>query len=98
VVKCLYAGKVTWLDVDCGTGKMAELDSELADRLVLCDNSSDMLDIAKKQVVSENTKCVLKSVQETEYENEFEVVAEIQVFHYLTARECKRQLANALTP
>ena len=48
VVKCLYTGKISWLDVGCGTGKMAELGSEIADRFVLCDNSSDMLNIAKK--------------------------------------------------
>ena len=90
VVKCLYTEKVSWLDVGCGTGKMAELGSELADRLVLCDNSLDMLDIAKKQVISVKTEFVLKSAQKMEYENEFDVVTAVQVFHYLTVEERKK--------
>ena len=101
VVKCLYTGKVSWLDVGCGTGKMAELSSDLADRLVLCDNSSDMLDIAKKHVISSSVEFVLKSVQELEYKNEFDVVTAVQVFHYLTADERRKvvgKCCDALRP
>lgn len=101
VIKCLYTGKVSWLDVGCGTGKMAELGSELEDRLVLCDNSSDMLDIAKKRIISSNVEFVLKPAQELEYKNEFDVVTAVQVFHYLTADERRKAIGkcfDALRP
>ena len=101
VVKCLYTGKISWLDVGCGTGKMAELGSEIADRFVLCDNSSDMPNIAKKHVMLSNAEFVLKSAQELEYKNEFDVVTAVQVFHYLTADErikAVRKCFDALRP
>lgn len=94
VIKSYYNRKVSWIDVGCGTGDIVRWGLELADRFVLCDSSPDMLNIAKKQVVSENTKFVLKSVQEMEYENEFDVVTAIQVFHYLTAGERKKAVSK----
>lgn len=100
-VKCLYTGKVSWLDVGCGTGKMAELGSALADRLVLCDNSSDMFNIAKKRVISSSVEFVLKPAQELEYKNEFDVVTAVQVFHYLKANERRKAVGkcfDALRP
>lgn len=101
VIKSYYNRKVSWIDVGCGTGNIVRWGLELAYRFVLCDSSPDMLNIAKKQVVSENTKFVLKSVQEMEYENEFDVVTAIQVFHYLTAGERKKAVSkcfDALKP
>lgn len=72
VVKCKFDCSVSWLDVGCGTGKMAEAGLELSNRFVLLDNSADMLDIARKQINSDKAEFILKSANDMDYENEFE--------------------------
>ena len=51
VVKCQFERSVSWLDVGCGTGKMAELGLNFSNRFVLLDNSVDMLDIARNKSI-----------------------------------------------
>lgn len=91
VVKCQFERSVSWLDVGCGTGKMAELGLNFSNRFVLLDNSVDMLDIARKQINSDKAEFILKSANDMDYENEFDIVTSVQVFHYLSAD--KRQKA-----
>lgn len=94
VVKCNFNNKISWLDVGCGTGKMAEVGLELSNRFVLLDNSADMLDIARKQINSEKAEFVLKSADDMDYEKEFDVVTAVQVFHYLSADERRKAICK----
>ncbi len=91
VVECQFERSVSWLDVGCGTGKMAELGLNFSNRFVLLDNSVDMLDIARKQINSDKAEFILKSANDMDYENEFDIVTSVQVFHYLSTD--KRQKA-----
>lgn len=100
VVRCRFGRPVAWLDIGCGTGKMAEAAGVLpVRRLVLCDSSPDMLSIAKSRCDSINAEFVLSRAQELKYHNEFDVVTAVQVFHYLSAEEREiavRKSYNAL--
>lgn len=87
VVKCKFGCSVSWLDIGCGTGKMAGLGLEVSNRFVLLDNSADMIDIARNQINSDKVEFVLKSVNDMDYENEFDVITSVQVFHYLPVDE-----------
>lgn len=74
----------TWLDVGCGTGKTAEyaLKSFDIERFVFCDNSEEMLNIARERFAAENTEFVLADVRELTFRNEFDIVTAVQVNHY----------------
>lgn len=91
VVKCQFERSVSWLDVGCGTGKTAEmaLNKLPIDRFVFCDNSLDMLDIAKSRFCSDNIEFMLCDARNLEFSNEFDVVTAMQVFHYLSVEERK---------
>lgn len=94
VVKCRFNNKVSWLDVGCGTGKMSELGLELSNKFVLLDNNSDMLDIARSQINSDNAEFILKSSGDMEYTNAFDVVTAVQAFHYLSADERRKAIGK----
>ena len=87
VVKCYFDNKISWLDVGCGTGKMAELGLEVSTRIVLLDNSGVMIASGRNQINSDKAAFVLKSVNDMDYENEFDVITSVQVFHYLSGDE-----------
>ena len=80
-----------WLDVGCGTGKMAEMALEkfALEQVVCCDCSEEMLEMAKKRIGCEETKFELCDVREMSYSGEFDVVTAIQVNHYLQKEERK---------
>lgn len=94
VVKCHFDNQISWLDVGCGTGKMAEVGLELSNRFVLLDNSADTLDIARKHINSGKAEFVLKSADDINYEKEFDVVTAVQVFHYLSSDERRRAICK----
>lgn len=73
---------------------MAELGLNFSNRFVLLDNSADMLDIAKKQINSDKAEFILKSANDMDYENEFDIVTSIQVFHYLSADERQKAICK----
>ncbi|MDE6132189.1 MAG: class I SAM-dependent methyltransferase, partial [Oscillospiraceae bacterium] len=56
----------SWLDVGCGTGKLAEhvLKSFDIERFVFCDSSEEMLNIARGCFSAENTEFLLADVRE----------------------------------
>lgn len=91
VVKCQFERPVSWLDVGCGTGKTAEiaLNKLPIDRFVFCDNSLDMLDIAKSRFCSDKLEFMLCDARNLEFSNEFDVVTAVQVFHYLSVEDRK---------
>lgn len=94
VVKCKFKRSVSWLDVGCGTGKTAEiaLNKLPIDRFVFCDNSLDMLDIAKSRFCSDKIEFMLCDAINLEFNNEFDVVTAVQVFHYLSVEERKNAI------
>lgn len=79
----------SWLDVGCGTGKTAEyvLKSFDIERFVFCDNSEEMLNIARGRFSAENTEFVLADVRELAFRNEFDIVTAVQVNHYFKGAE-----------
>ncbi len=74
----------SWLDVGCGTGKLAEhvLKSFDIKRFVFCDSSEEMLNIARGRFSAENTEFLLADVRELTFRNEFDIVTAVQVNHY----------------
>lgn len=90
VVNTYYKSKsLDWLDVGCGTGKMAEIASRETPtkRFVFCDNSSKMMDIAKNRFDFPNAEFIISDVQNINFQNEFDVVTAVQVNHYLKGDE-----------
>lgn len=90
VVNTYYKNKpLDWLDVGCGTGKMAEIAfrKTLIKKFVFCDHSSKMLDIAKKRLNFPNAEFIISDVQNINFQNEFDVVTAVQVNHYLKSNE-----------
>lgn len=92
-----------WLDVGCGTGKTAEyvLKSFDVERFVFCDNSEEMLNIARGRFPAENTEFILADVRELSFRDEFDVVTAVQVNHYFSAegrRLALKKCFEALKP
>ncbi|MFQ6791277.1 MAG: class I SAM-dependent methyltransferase [Thomasclavelia sp.] len=83
----IYLNKpITWLDIGCGTGKMAEVafkNTEI-DQFVFCDSSKEMIEIVKERFQRNNSAFITKSVFDLSYENQFDVVTSILVFHAFT--------------
>lgn len=79
----------SWLDVGCGTGKLAEhvLKSFDIERFVLCDNSEEMLNIARERFSAENTEFFPADVRELAFREEFDIVTAVQVNHYFKGAE-----------
>lgn len=80
---------LTWLDVGCGTGKMAEAAFNQAeiDRFVFCDCSKEMIKVAKSRFNLPNADFIVSDVRDLEFTDTFDVVTAIQVNHYLQKAE-----------
>lgn len=91
LVKTYYHNTLAWLDVGCGTGKMASMAFENVkiQRFTFCDCSADMLKIAQERFPYSNTEFSLCDVRKMTYSKEFDVVTAIQVNHYLHREERK---------
>lgn len=78
-----------WLDVGCGTGKMAQeaLRAVKPERFVFCDACAGMIEICRGRFCAPYFAFTVSAVQELEYEKEFDVVTAIQVHHYLQKDE-----------
>ena len=87
---CNYNG-IKWLDVGCGTGKMAEqaLKKLKIKQFVCCDCSEEMLEVAQKRCRFSNVEFVLCDFFKMSYRNEFDVITAIQVNHYFQKEERK---------
>lgn len=89
ISKMLFKKPLNWLDVGCGTGKMAELilENTAINKLVLCDNSIQMIEIAKKRVHNKKVEFIHSSIDHMDRHNAFDVVTAVQVFHYFQREE-----------
>lgn len=90
VVKAYKTSAVKWLDVGCGTGKMAQSAFEQTDieKLVLCDCSDKMIEISKNRFCSrKNAEFIVSSILELDTDEKFDVITAIQVNHYLKKDE-----------
>lgn len=89
IVKIQSSKPLTWLDVGCGTGKMAETAFKTLDikKFIFCDSSAKMTDMVKKRFGDKNAEFITSSVLELDINGQFDVVTAIQVFHYLQREE-----------
>ncbi|MBD5088145.1 MAG: class I SAM-dependent methyltransferase [Clostridiales bacterium] len=103
VVKNYNNKKTMWLDVGCGTGKMAEFAFREIDieKFVFCDNSDGMINIAKQRFYKYNAQFDICDILELQYHKVFDVITAIQVNHYFNKEErikCVHKYYNALKP
>lgn len=89
LVKIRFDQSLTWLDIGCGTGKMAEIALKMVDieKFVFCDNSVNMIEIAKQRFKSGNTEFTTSSFLELHNNIQFDIITAIQVFHYFERKE-----------
>lgn len=89
LVKVYHPNKLAWLDVGCGTGKMAAaaFKNIKIRRFTFCDCSPDMLKIAQERFTYSNAEFSLCDIRQMNYCNEFDVVTAVQVNHYFQKEE-----------
>lgn len=102
LVKVSFQTPVTWLDVGCGTGKMAEVAFTNMDiqTFEFCDNSDHMIDIVRKRFIGKPAVFTKASILDIQPQSQYDVITAIQVFHYLQKEEriqAIRKCFNALT-
>lgn len=96
LVKSCNLNALHWLDVGCGTGKMAEIAFKNieVEKFTFCDCSSEMLEIAKERFPYPNTEFILCDIQKLTNSNEYDVITAIQVNHYLQKEERRKAVQN----
>lgn len=80
---------LSWLDIGCGTGKMAKIAFQNVNikNFIFCDSSAEMIELAKKQFNSANVEFIVSKIQELKFRNKFDIITAIQVNHYLHQHE-----------
>lgn len=96
VVRNYSSEELTWLDVGCGTGKMArEAFHELNIRkFVFCDSSEEMIKSTKQEFACQNAEFLISDIQELNYTDAFDVVTAIQVNHYFPGKKRAKAYAK----
>lgn len=90
VVSVTFLNKaVSWLDIGCGTGKMAKVVLEQCnvDKMICTDNSSAMLEVARQKISSSYVEFLRLPIKEINYDSQFDVITAILVNHYLAYEE-----------
>lgn len=87
---------VSWLDIGCGTGKMAEtaLEQCNVEKMTCNDNSSAMLEVARQKSLSSRVEFLKLPIEEINYYSQFDVITAILVNHYLTYKERMRAVSS----
>ena len=95
VVKAYFDKSLKWLDVGCGTGKMAETAFESTDisKFVFSDSSAQMIKEVRNRY-SRNSEFICTTAEKLQCDEKFDVVTAIQVFHYLNEEERKASIEN----
>ena len=85
IVHTFFHIPIAWLDIGCGTGIMAGIAVKNLQikKMVCCDNSPQMLKIAKKHICSSQVDFSEVSIQNFQYASDFEVITAILITHYL---------------
>ena len=85
IVTIVFQTPITWLDIGCGTGKMARIaiKNPQVKNMVCCDNSPQMLRIAKERICSSNMEFLQIPIQSLGYDSNFDVITAILLNHYL---------------
>lgn len=80
---------VSWLDIGCGTGKMAKVAFEQCnvEKMICTDNSSAMLKVAKQKINFSSVEFLNLPIEEINYDSQFDVITSILVNHYMTCKE-----------
>lgn len=90
VVSVVFFNKiVSWLDIGCGTGKMAKVALEQCniEKMICTDNSSAMLEVARQKISSSYVEFLKLPIKEINYDPQFDVITSILVNHYMTCEE-----------
>lgn len=89
IVRVLDLQSPRWLDVGCGTGKMARtvLDIFEIEKMVCIDVEKEMLERAESFCDDEKVEFLQCDVRELPYQEMFDIVTAIQVNHYFRKDE-----------
>ncbi len=97
IVRASGKKDIVWLDEGCGTGKMS-LEVRKSDldikKIISCDISEKMLDIAKNTCINSEDQFIEKSVLNAEYNESFDVVTTVQVNHYFNNSDRIKSVTN----
>lgn len=85
LVSVYFKEEPRWLDVGCGTGKMAEvaLANLEVESFLFFDSSSKMIAFVSKKFKLSNVDFLNESIEKLSFNNEFDIITAIQVNHYL---------------
>lgn len=96
IVHVAFHVPIVWLDIGCGTGKMADMAIRnlQVENMICCDNSPQMLKIAKERICSSKIDFRETLIQNLQYDSDFDVITAILITHYLKNEEKIASIRN----